>query len=91
MFYGAQSCCVVCMLQEYYPVNYLRNAALAGVETEYTFVMDVDFVPSANLRDVLMSAEIQGLFNGRNMVGNTHSYVTDMCILVHVATVDMQY
>ena len=38
---------------EGYPVNALRNAALAAVATEKALLLDVDFLPSRRARDVL--------------------------------------
>jgi hypothetical protein len=37
----------------FYPINYLRNIALNSVNTEYTFLVDVDFLPSNRLYQVL--------------------------------------
>ena len=32
-------------LQNYYPINYLRNIALENVETGFVFLSDIDFLP----------------------------------------------
>ncbi|XP_049878652.1 xylosyl- and glucuronyltransferase LARGE2-like [Pectinophora gossypiella] len=40
----------------HYPVNYLRNVALAHVTTPYVFLMDVDFVPMEGLYQHLLAA-----------------------------------
>ncbi|XP_022823754.1 LARGE xylosyl- and glucuronyltransferase 2-like [Spodoptera litura] len=42
--------------QVHYPVNYLRNVALANVNTPYVFLMDVDFVPMVDLYSHLKAA-----------------------------------
>ncbi|CAH0664074.1 unnamed protein product [Spodoptera exigua] len=42
--------------QVHYPVNYLRNVALANVNTPYVFLMDVDFVPMVDLYPHLKAA-----------------------------------
>ena len=39
-----------------YPVNRLRNVGLDAVTTSHVMVMDVDFVPSANLADTVRTA-----------------------------------
>jgi hypothetical protein len=41
--------------EEDYPVNRLRNVALAGVQTSHAVLMDADFVLSANAYDHLMN------------------------------------
>jgi len=38
-----------------YPINALRNTALAAVQTSHVVFVDVDFWPSIDLHDVLMS------------------------------------
>lgn len=40
---------------EHYPVNALRNMALDAVQTSHILVVDVDFVPSANLEKTIRS------------------------------------
>ena len=40
-------------LQGLYPVNYLRNVALANVNTDYVFLSDIDFLPSYGICDYL--------------------------------------
>ena len=40
--------------QKYYPVNKLRNIAMANANCRYIFMVDVDFVPSANLYENLL-------------------------------------
>lgn len=37
----------------FYPINYLRNIALNSINTEYVFLVDVDFLPSNQLYQVL--------------------------------------
>lgn len=38
-----------------YPINALRNAALMSVSTSHLLVLDVDFLPSAELYDAILS------------------------------------
>ncbi|VDP67041.1 unnamed protein product [Echinostoma caproni] len=38
-----------------YPINQLRNLALLYARTDFVFHLDVDFIPSANLHDVLQN------------------------------------
>lgn len=40
--------------QDSYPVNTLRNMAMAGVKTTHLILLDVDFVPSIDLHEHLM-------------------------------------
>ncbi|XP_053616266.1 xylosyl- and glucuronyltransferase LARGE1-like isoform X2 [Plodia interpunctella] len=40
----------------HYPVNYMRNVALANVDTPYVFLMDADFVPMIGLYEYLRKA-----------------------------------
>ncbi len=40
-------------LQQFYPVNYLRNAAMKQVNTPYLFLSDIDFLPMHGLYDYL--------------------------------------
>lgn len=50
-----------------YPHNVLRNAARNGVMTEFVFLIDVDVIPSVNLRDMFMEYAYRN-----NMVGNKY-------------------
>ena len=47
----------------FYPINYLRNIALNSVNTEYTFLVDVDFLPSNQLYQVLREKIITFIIN----------------------------
>lgn len=50
-----------------YPHNVLRNAARNGVATEFVFLIDVDVLPSINLRSLFMD------YAGRTgLLGNKH-------------------
>lgn len=39
----------VCFVQQFHPVNYLRNVALRQANTEHVFLLDVDFLPMLNI------------------------------------------
>lgn len=41
---------------QFYPVNYLRNAALQQVKTPYVFLSDIDFLPMYGLYEYLKKA-----------------------------------
>lgn len=43
------------MLQEFYPVNYLRNIAASGLTTPFILQLDVDFLLPNNLYENLIS------------------------------------
>jgi glycosyltransferase-like protein LARGE len=36
---------------QFYPVNYLRNVALRQVQTQFVFLVDIDFLPMSDLYD----------------------------------------
>lgn len=40
--------------KELYPINALRNAALCAARTEYVWLLDIDFVPSAGASQALL-------------------------------------
>lgn len=42
-----------------YPVNALRNVALSNVHTSHVFVIDIDMIPSSNLRHHLLNTILQ--------------------------------
>jgi hypothetical protein len=42
-------------LQEYHPINVLRNIGLRNVDTPYVFLADIDFLPMRGLYSVLRS------------------------------------
>lgn len=42
-------------LQEYHPINILRNIGLRNVDTPYVFLADIDFLPMRGLYSVLRS------------------------------------
>ena len=44
------------LLQQYYPVNYLRNVAMEQVQTEFMFLSDIDFLPMYGLYEYLRRA-----------------------------------
>ena len=46
MLHTFHVCC-----QQFYPVNYLRNVALRQVNTEYVFLLDIDFLSMPDLYD----------------------------------------
>lgn len=41
---------------QYYPINYLRNAAIEQVHTEFMFLSDIDFLPMYGLYEYLKKA-----------------------------------
>ena len=43
-------------LQQFYPVNYLRNVALRQVNTPFVFLSDIDFLSMYNLYEYLKKA-----------------------------------
>jgi hypothetical protein len=49
----------------FYPINYLRNIALNAINTEYIFLVDVDFLPSNQLYQVLRNKIITYMINQR--------------------------
>ena len=44
------------VLQDFYPINYLRNIALKFVKTEFVFLSDVDFLPGSESYSTLKRA-----------------------------------
>ena len=44
------------VLQDFYPINYLRNIALKFVQTEFVFLSDVDFLPGSESYSTLKRA-----------------------------------
>lgn len=60
------------VLQQFYPVNYLRNVALRQVNTPYVFMLDIDFLPMFDLysyaRQMLFSVSSYGLGSPDKMV-----------------------
>ena len=42
-------------MQEFYPINYLRNVALNYTSAKYVFLSDVDFAPNYGLHKYLQS------------------------------------
>lgn len=47
-------CCKsMCLQQEFYPTNTLRNTGLKHVKTPFVFLVDVDFVPMQMLYQLL--------------------------------------
>ena len=55
------------IFQKYYPVNKLRNIAKSLVQTEFTFYIDVDFVPSLELQQILLEHIQNGFFDGKTV------------------------
>ncbi len=45
----------IILLQEFYPINYLRNIALNYTSAKYVFLSDVDFAPNYGLHKYLQS------------------------------------
>lgn len=41
------------ILQEFHPINKLRNIGLKNAQTPYVFLADIDFIPSQDLYDTL--------------------------------------
>lgn len=42
------------LLQEFYPINYLRNVAMEHLSAPYVFHLDIDFLPQLGLHELLM-------------------------------------
>mmetsp|Transcript_94871 Transcript_94871/g.237934 ORF Transcript_94871/g.237934 Transcript_94871/m.237934 type:complete len:1751 (+) Transcript_94871:92-5344(+) len=55
-----------------YPVNTLRNAALQHARADMVFLLDVDFVPSEKLFDVLVGADDGQKLRAALQGGNDH-------------------
>ena len=55
-----------------YPINALRNVALRGAKTDWVFLLDIDFIPSAalhqTLKDIAPRAPLGGAFVVRDRV-----------------------
>lgn len=47
-----------------YPINQLRNVALAQALTPYVFLSDIDFLPSYSLYDYLRWVGVRGAAHG---------------------------
>ncbi|ETO17545.1 hypothetical protein RFI_19779 [Reticulomyxa filosa] len=45
-----------------YPINTLRNIALSMCRSDYVFLVDVDFIPSANLHNNVMKSRFFGKY-----------------------------
>ena len=54
-------------LQEFYPINYLRNIALNYTDAKYVFLSDVDFAPSFGLHQYAMNMVKQGYLDGKKV------------------------
>ena len=46
-------------LQEFYPINYLRNAAMKYMNQLYIFQLDIDFLPQFGLYEALIGYIMQ--------------------------------
>ena len=57
----------ITFLQEFYPINYLRNIALNYTEAKYVFLSDVDFAPSFGLHQYVMNMIKQGYLDGKKV------------------------
>ena len=49
-------CYFTIVLQQFYPINYLRNVALEQVITPFVFLSDIDFLPMHGLYEYLSQA-----------------------------------
>ena len=47
--------CCDCLWQELYPVNHLRNIAINNTLAQYILTVDVDFLPSQDLYDKIVT------------------------------------
>ena len=54
-------------LQDFFPVNFLRNVALENVETKYVFLTDIDFEPMPKLDIRLQDYISKGYLQGRTV------------------------
>lgn len=46
---------IIFLVQDLYPINYLRNTAISYVSTPFVFQLDVDFLPQLGLYENLMN------------------------------------
>ena len=53
----------------FYPINYLRNVALTGSQTEYVYLTDADLIPGPGMYEVLMKQYIGQGQPRHNQVG----------------------
>ena len=44
---------MACFFQKFYPVNYMRNIAIASVQTKYVYITDVDVMPMPDMEGTL--------------------------------------
>ena len=58
---------ILISLQEYYPVNFLRNVAFNNTVTKYVYLSDVDFVPSIGLHENLKARIDEGLLENKTV------------------------
>ena len=56
-------------LQQFYPVNFLRNTALRQVTTPYVFLSDIDFLPMYGLYEYQRKAIAMVDMKASNKVG----------------------
>ena len=71
---------VECYSQEFYPVNYLRNTAMAYVSSAYIFQLDIDFLPQFGLYESL-----------KNHIANLKIRVSDKIALIVPAFETQRY
>ena len=58
---------VVVWLQDFFPVNFLRNVALENAETKYVFLTDIDFEPMPKLDIRLQDYILKGYLQGKTV------------------------
>ena len=56
-----------CLLQPFFPVNFLRNVALEHAKTKYIFLSDVDFEPMPRLEGYLKRYISEGYLQGKTV------------------------
>jgi len=54
------------VLQQFYPINYLRNVALRQANTSHVFLSDIDFLPMSDLYDHLLKT-ISSMTNNKQV------------------------
>lgn len=75
------------MLQDYYPINVLRNVAMRYVNTPYIFLADIDFVPMVSLYENIKTH----ICNMGSMIKKVSSeYFTFHCYTITVGHPDKQ-
>ena len=84
-------------MQQYYPVNYLRNLAMQHIQTEYMFLADIDFLPMYGLYEYLKKAvSIANMKTERKVFHILlhylyHNVSYKQCLQIHVVTHQVRF